>query len=125
MGRRLMSYWGYCLLLDCSACDKNAITDKVVLELLVNTLVERIDMVAYGEPQLLHFGHNEVHLEGWTVLQFIETSNILAHFNDHTGEGYIDIFSCKEFDIDTAVQTVEEFFAPHKIRKTFITRQAD
>jgi len=120
-----MSFWGYHLLLDCSGCDKSAITDQSILELWVKTLVKRIDMVPYGEPQLLHFGHNEVHLEGWTVLQFIETSNILAHFNDHTGEGYIDIFSCKDFDIDIAVQTVEEFFAPNKIRKTFITRQAD
>jgi S-adenosylmethionine/arginine decarboxylase-like enzyme len=82
-------------------------------------------MVPYGEPQVIHFGHNERHLEGWTVIQLIETSNIIAHFNDHTGEGYIDIFSCRHFDIDTAVDTVEEYFEPTKIRKTFLTRQAD
>lgn len=120
-----MSYWGYHLLLDCSGCRLDAITDPEVLTEWVKTLVKDIEMVPYGEPQVIHFGHNERHLEGWTVIQLIETSNIIAHFNDHTGEGYIDIFSCREFDIDTAVETVQEYFEPNKIRKTFLTRQAD
>lgn len=90
----------------------------------VKDLVERIQMVPYGEPQILHFGHNERHLEGWTVIQLIETSNIIAHFNDHTGEGYIDVFSCKPYDIDVALGTVREYFAPKTIRTNFLTRQA-
>jgi S-adenosylmethionine decarboxylase len=120
-----MSYWGYHTLLDCSGCDRQAITDPAILEEWVKELVYRIDMVPYGEPQIMHFGHNEVHLEGWTVIQLIETSNIIAHFNDHTGEGYIDIFSCKDYDVQDAVDTVQEYFKPKKIRKTFLTRQAD
>jgi S-adenosylmethionine decarboxylase len=120
-----MSYWGYHTLLDCSGCDKEAITDPITLKMWIKALVERIDMVPYGEPQIIHFGHNERHLEGWTVIQLIETSNIIAHFNDHTCEGYIDIFSCKEYDMENAVDTVVEFFNPKKIRKNYITRQAD
>jgi S-adenosylmethionine/arginine decarboxylase-like enzyme len=118
-------YWGYHLLLDCSECDRAAITDPEKLRGWIKELVKRIKMVPYGEPQILHFGHNERHLEGWTVIQLIETSNIIAHFNDHTGEGYIDIFSCKEYDVEDAIKTVKEYFNPVKIRKTFITRQAD
>jgi len=120
-----MSYWGYHTLLDCGGCNASAITNPKILEAWVKELVRRINMVPYGEPQILHFGHNEVHLEGWTVIQLIETSNIIAHFNDHTQEGYIDIFSCKEYNVDDAIATVEEFFSPNKIRRTFITRQAD
>jgi S-adenosylmethionine/arginine decarboxylase-like enzyme len=120
-----MSYWGYHLLLDCSGCDKDAIINPEVLRDWVNTLVDRIEMVPYGEPQIIHFGHNEYHLAGWTVIQLIETSNIIAHFNDNTCEGYIDIFSCKEYDEDDAINTIVEFFNPKKIRKTFLTRQAD
>jgi len=120
-----MSYWGYHLILDCSGCDKEAITNPDVLKEWVKALVEEIEMVPFGEPQVIHFGHNERHLEGWTVIQLIETSNIIAHFNDWTQEGYIDIFSCKEYDIDVAVNVVEHFFNPVRIRKTFLTRQAD
>ena len=103
----------------------NSITNPDTLRNWVKELVIEIEMVPYGEPQILHFGHNEIHLEGWTVIQLIETSNIIAHFNDHTGEGYIDIFSCKEYDDDLAVAIVKKYFNPSKIRKNFITRQAD
>lgn len=120
-----MKYWGFQTLIDCGGCDIASITNPEKLELWVKELVKRIDMVPYGEPQILHFGHNEVHLEGWTVIQLIETSNIIAHFNDHTGEGYIDIFSCREYNIDDAIDVVKEYFSPVTIRKTFITRQAD
>lgn len=119
-----MSYWGFHLILDCSKCDAEAITNPETLKEFSNTLVNEIQMVKYGEPQILHFGHNEPHLAGWTVLQFIETSNILCHFCDNTREGYLDIFSCKEFDQDIAISVVKRFFSPEEIRVTFLTRQA-
>jgi S-adenosylmethionine/arginine decarboxylase-like enzyme len=117
-------YWGFHALIDCGDCSREAITNPETLRMWVKDLVERIQMVPYGEPQILHFGHNEVHLEGWTVIQLIETSNIIAHFNDHTGEGYIDVFSCKPYDIDVAINTIKEYFAPKTIRTNFLTRQA-
>lgn len=120
-----MSYWGYHLILDCSQCDRNAITNPDVIREFSATLVDEIKMVPYGDPQIIHFGHNAPHLTGWTLLQFIETSNIMAHFCDESGEGYIDIFSCKEYDIDVAIDVVNRFFSPQKIRKTYLTRQAD
>jgi S-adenosylmethionine/arginine decarboxylase-like enzyme len=117
--------WGYHLILDCAGCDQASITDPTILVSWIKSLVSEIEMVPYGEPQVLHFGHNERHLEGWTVIQLIETSNIIAHFNDHTREGYIDVFSCKTFDDDIVEANVRKFFNPVKIRKTFLTRQAD
>jgi len=117
-------FWGYQALLDCHSCDIDAITNPEILKKWVTELVHRIDMVAYGEPIITHFGHNERHLEGWTVIQLIETSNIVAHFNDHTGEGYIDIFSCRPYNLDEAVAVVREFFLPESIRINFLTRQA-
>lgn len=125
MTKTTRGYWGFHLLLDCARCDVNAINNPETLEKWVKELVVDIDMVPYGEPQIVHFGHGVEHLEGWTVLQFIETSNIVAHFNDHTREGYIDIFSCKEFDVDVAVANVTKFFNPASIRKMYLTRQAD
>lgn len=125
MIRTTSGYWGYHLLLDCAQCDKEAITNPETLQKWVRELVVDIDMVPYGEPQIIHFGHGVEHLEGWTVLQFIETSNIVAHFNDHTQEGYIDIFSCKQFDDDVAIANVVKYFNPKTIRQMYLTRQAD
>jgi S-adenosylmethionine/arginine decarboxylase-like enzyme len=42
----------------------------------------------------------------------IETSNICAHFVDATGEVYLDIFSCKEFDPGVAAEVAGRYFSP-------------
>jgi S-adenosylmethionine/arginine decarboxylase-like enzyme len=116
--------WGYHLILDCKDCDNSQITNPQVLKDFAQYLVNEIKMTAYGLPQVVHFGHNETELTGWTLIQLIETSNIIAHFNDFSNEGYIDIFSCKTFDIETAVAAVELFFRPKNIRQTYLERQA-
>jgi len=120
-----MSYWGYHTLLDCSGCDKRSITSPEILRSWIEYLVKKINMIPYGEPQIVHFGHNEEHLAGWTVIQLIETSNITAHFCDNSCELYLDVFSCQEYNIQDVIDTVNQYFKPNKIRKTFITRQAD
>lgn len=117
-------YWGYHLILDCKACDRYRITDPAKLDSWVKKLVEEIDMVAYGEPQIVHFGNKEPHLTGYTVLQLIETSSITAHFCDESGDAYIDIFSCKPFDKEVAKWVVEGFFRPEAMRETYLVRQA-
>jgi S-adenosylmethionine/arginine decarboxylase-like enzyme len=55
----------------------------------------------------------------------ITTSNISGHFMELDGTAYFDIFSCKEFDIETAKQVVRDYFAPKRIRVNFLTRHAD
>ena len=41
---------------------------------------------------------------------------------DATGDFYIDIFSCKKYDVDVAQRLIQEFFDPKEIKKTFIER---
>ena len=101
-------YWGYHLMLDCCKCSISAVTNPENITDFAKTLVERIDMVAYGEPQVVHFGKEEK--TGYTLIQLIETSNIAAHFIDQNGDAYIDVFSCKRFDVEVVKATVAEFF---------------
>ena len=73
-----MAYWGYHLMLDCAGADHARITSGENIAAFAKTLVERIDMVAYGEPQVVRFGSDDK--AGYTLVQLIETSNICAHF---------------------------------------------
>lgn len=116
--------WGFHLILDVSKCNKIKITDPAYLKEWVQDLVKTIDMVAYGEPQIVHFGEGETHLSGWTVMQLIETSNIMAHFCDAEGDAYIDVFSCKPFDPKVVEDHINTWFIPHNIKLVFLTRQA-
>ena len=119
-----MAFWGYHTILDVKGCDITKATDPVYIEEFLRTLVKAIDMVPYGEPQIVHFGKNEPHLSGWTAFQMIETSTITFHFCDESGDLYADIFSCKYYDPNEVIEMVEDMFTPERIRVTYLTRQA-
>lgn len=117
--------WGYHASFDCGACSKMAITDGQHIKDFSKALVERIDMKAYGEPMAIHFAEHDPSKAGYTLLQLIETSNICGHFVDATGEAYIDVFSCKEFDVDAVLDTISEFFGPDTITMRTFERGAN
>ncbi len=117
-------YWGYHLLLDCYQCNINRITSYDNISNFVKSLVERIDMKAYGDPIIEHFATHDPEKAGFSLVQLIETSNITAHFVDKNGDCYIDIFSCKPFSVDDARDVVQYFFTPKNIQLTYIERQA-
>ena len=117
-------YWGYHLILDCRGGDPNAIRDRRTILAWVRRLVERIDMKAYGEPVCEHFATHDPDAAGYSLVQLIETSSITGHFVDRNGDAYIDVFSCKPFDVDVARSVVYEYFKPTGIRVTYLTRQA-
>lgn len=105
--------WGKHSALDCQACDIESIKSAENIEAFTKALVKRIDMVAFGEPQIVHFGSGNK--TGYTLVQLIETSNICAHFCDDTGDVYLDVFSCKEFNVRDVIDVFNEYFKPKKI----------
>lgn len=112
--------WGYHLMLDCYDADKELMKNKQNVETFARVLVSRIDMKAYGDPQVIHFGEGDK--EGFTLVQLIETSNICAHFANETGNFYLDVFSCKEYDPNVVLEVVNQFFSPKKIKERFVER---
>ena len=115
-------YWGYHLMLDCASCDKPKIMDAAHVTAFAKELVKEIDMVAYGEPQVVNFGTGNK--AGFTMVQLIETSNICAHFCNDTGDAYLDVFSCKPFTAESVKKTFAKYFKPEAIKSNFVARQA-
>ena len=115
-------YWGYHTMLDCRACDIESIKSYDNVANFAKSLVNAIDMKAFGEPQIVHFG--EGNKAGFTLVQLIETSNICAHFCNDTGDAYIDVFSCKPYDRDIVRDQIIQFFNPRQITINYIERQA-
>ncbi len=50
------------------------------------------------------------HLKGTSAIQFILTSNITIHTLSLLQKVFINIFSCKDFDVDIAVKFSREWF---------------
>ena len=122
-------YWGFHLSIDAGGADLQKISDPQLIERFIKDLVKRIDMVAYGEPQIVKFGSGNK--EGITALQLIETSNICVHFveydpkNSGFGSYYFDCFSCKEYDIQAVVKCCREYFGNKTERIHYYVRHAD
>ena len=116
--------WGYHVMLDCRGGSKARITSEENIRSFVKELVQRIEMVAYGEPMVVHFATHDPDKAGYSFCQMIETSNICGRFVDKNGNCYIDVFSCKPFDVGGVKDTAMEWFEPENIRWSFVERDA-
>ena len=115
-------FWGYHAILDAAGCDLDKMTSYENVYNFAKQLVKDIDMIAYGEPQIVNFGSGNK--AGYTLVQLIETSNICAHFANENREIYLDVFSCKPFDERIVEDLVVQYFDAKSLRRAFIKRQA-
>ena len=114
--------WGYHLIVDASGCLPNKIRCATTITMFAKRLVDKIDMVPFGEPQVVMFGSGNK--KGYTLVQLIETSNITAHFVEETDDVYLDVFSCKPFDPKTVVDVMNDSFRPLRHDVRYMIRQA-
>ena len=118
------NFWGYHLMLDCSGCHVPSMQSRDNVYNFLKHLVRVIDMEPIGEPYIEYTAAEFPDKAGFTAVQIIVTSSIVAHFIDNTGHLYLDVFSCKEFDNDIVVNSVKDAFLAERIRTNFLTRQA-
>lgn len=115
-------HFGKHLVLDLDGCDPTAIAERETIAGYATSIVKEIKMTAYGEPILAHFGHDDPITAGWTLVQLIETSSIVAHFSEHLRRAHIDIFSCRPFDTGRAIRHSAAVFGATKATVTVINR---
>jgi S-adenosylmethionine/arginine decarboxylase-like enzyme len=122
----MSNYWGFHLAVDALGPKLDSIASAETITAWVKDLVKRIDMIAYGEPNVVRFGTGNK--AGITCVQLIETSNICVHFVEDDGAGntsfYLDVFSCKPFDNDVVLQCCEDYFGKTSNRIHYFVRQA-
>lgn len=105
--------WGQTLSLDLRECDKKILTSKKKLTEFPVLLCQKIKMKPYGKPRVERFAEGV--LEGYSMMQFIETSSITAHLDEVDSRAFIDIFSCKTFDHFKAKKFCQEFFKAKRV----------
>ncbi len=115
------------MILDLYGCDPATFTRESITEWL-KQLCELIDM----QREDLHFWDYEGfpeekakapdHLQGTSVVQFITTSDVVGHLLDVLKEGYINIFTCKEFDDKLAADFTATWFGTDDYDSQLIIR---
>ena len=115
--------FGLEVVLDLYECDPKVIRSGKKLEEYTKKLCKLLKMKRFGKTQLPHFGYNEAHTAGFSMLQFIETSSITGHFSELWNSAYINIFSCRDFDTDMAIDFSVKFFGAKKVTKRVLLRK--
>jgi S-adenosylmethionine decarboxylase len=121
----MQNFWGYHLMVDCKNCNRENIKDIENIKKFINKLITVCKMKKLGELKIENLQTGNKNLFGYCVVQLIHTSSITCHFMDISGDVYIDIFSCKEFDCVKVINTVNKFFLPEKMNKHFLIRDAN
>jgi S-adenosylmethionine/arginine decarboxylase-like enzyme len=112
--------WGKHLILDVRGCTPRLIRCPFHITDFSNTLVKRINMVPFGAPWVQHFGSGNK--AGYTMVQLIETSNLVAHFAEEDNSAYIDVFSCKDFQKEDVEELVHQYFGPQWMTSRVVLR---
>lgn len=115
--------WGWELIVNLGSCEIERITSEQNIRDFVKELVDKIDMKAYGDPLIAHFATHDPRKGGFSLCQMIETSAITAHFVDINGNVFLNVFSCKEFNIATVVDTARKYFQPKALDTRLVTRK--
>ena len=100
--------WGHLAALDLHGCDRARLADPDAIRRCVAAMIDAIGMCAHGPLMLERFGDGE--LEGWSALQFIETSSITVHADEVGGRCFVAVFSCRPFDPGVAAAIAVEHF---------------
>jgi len=101
--------WGVATSIDIYNCIPKLIQDEKKIKQFVKELCDLIQMKRFGETQVVHFGEEE-RVAGFSMVQLIETSLISAHFANLTNTVYLDVFSCKPYDINVIEKFSRTFF---------------
>lgn len=101
--------WGMMTSMRIDFCNPNKIRSGESIANYTRELCELIEMKRYGEPQIPFFGEDQ-RVSGYSLNQFIETSNVTGHFRNENDRIYMDVFSCKEYDPELAVDFTKKYF---------------
>jgi len=101
--------WGMLTSVDVKLCNPNKIRSKDEIKRYVLELCDLINMKRYGPTVVTYFGSN-AQVEGYSMMQFIETSMISGHFANCSNSLYIDIFSCSPYDPKKVANFTRDFF---------------
>lgn len=113
-------YWGISANIDLYNCDLALMQNEDAIREFVRLLCDRIKMRRYGETQVVFFG-DEPRVQGFSMMQLIETSLVSAHFADASRTIYLDVFSCAPYEPEDAAKFTAEYFkaSEYKVNVTY------
>jgi S-adenosylmethionine decarboxylase len=110
--------------LDLHGCDKTKLADKDFIFGLIDELPGLIGMKKFSQPQLsvVPSRENSFDRGGLSCFVLLVESHATIHTFPHDGFASVDIFSCKEFDLDFAKRFFVERLGAKEWEENFLER---
>lgn len=112
--------WGKSASIDLSGCEHSRLVDADILTQFVGEAIKVVGMEPHGPCYVERFGEGDI--EGLSAMQFIETSTITVHLDEVGNRAFIDIFSCQDFDAESAAKFSADYFGATGVRTTVLER---
>ncbi len=116
----LLRPWGKSAAIDLTGCEHKRLVSADLLRQFVGEMVTVVGMISHGECYIDRFGEGKI--KGYSAMQFIKTSSITVHLDETGNRAFIDVFTCKDFDPQVAVDFAQRFFKAKKVRLTVLDR---
>ncbi len=110
------------LLIDGYGADPERLWDQSFLRKFLDEYPDRLGMTKITTPKVLHYDAPVEADSGITGFVVIAESHISVHTFPHRRYVNIDIFSCKSFDSQKALEDVQEMFGLQRVKSWLVER---
>ena len=114
------------LTLDLSGCAREKLTSLKLVYAVLDDLPTHMGMTKLIPPYAMEYKEGKVPTD-WGVTGFvvIAESHISIHTFPEKGYVFIDLFSCKPFEIERAIKYLRDIFQPQKCAMNLVSRGLD
>jgi len=110
------------LMLDLRQCKEESLRDYNLIFRVLHDLPEKIGMTKITQPYVFHYAGLVPEDKGITGTVIIAESHISIHTFQEKDYCFIDVFSCKNFDVDFAAEYLVNAFESKEYDKHVINR---
>lgn len=113
------------LTLDLSKCNINKLSNYEFVFNLLNDLPEKIGMTKITQPYVFPYSGLVPEDKGITGVVIIAESHISIHTFQEKDYVFVDVFSCKGFNVETAINYFIDAFESQKYTYNIVERGVD
>ena len=120
-----MREFGQHLTIDASFCNRKKLTEQSLVYDILNKLPAKLGMTKMTLPQVVKWLDPGANIPGISGFVMIAESHISIHTFPEKEYVFIDLFSCKGFDVESAVKLLVDAFESKKYTEKVIDRGLD
>ena len=110
------------LIIDGSRCDTRKLADRILVEQVLNDYPIAIGMTKIGGPYMFEYQAPDPAYSGVSGLVVIAESHIAIHTFPELDYFTMDIFSCKNFDHEKAIEYIKNAFDVREMDRMLVQR---